>query len=483
MPQQVRKDALIIFILLAFVFAYFYQDGGYNGNSRFGLIFAIVQEGRLSIDSYHDKVDTKTGDEAYYNGHYYSDKAIGPSLLGTAFYVPLYWMKLTLNHPSLVTTMKQILTFLVIGLPSAFAGSLIYILCLYLSKSRFRAFVVTLAITLGTLYLPYSVIFFSHQFTSALLFSAFFMIFLLKKKPETWKNGYLCLIGLLLGWALISEYPSAIIIFPLVIYYFSIVWRNTNNRNLRSILLPTLTAIIPISIQLLYNKLCFGNFLSIAYTYSDNPYFRTSMQQGVMGIHWPDWNALYYMTLHPTMGLFWESPVLLLSTIGAGVILLENSYREEAILVLWIICSYLVIMSGYYMWWGGFAVGPRHIIPILPYFVFFLAFVPKRFNWPFVGLSLVSIGQMLIAAASNVLVPDTMVLKINTLGFFEYSNIYNYCLKQLIEGKFTQNLGHRFLGLNSWSSLIPLVIVIVGATFLFFWIGRDANKCLKTTSV
>jgi len=181
--------------------------------------------------------------------------------------------------------------------------------------------------------------------------------------------------------------------------------------------------------------------------------------------------------------LFWESPVLLLSTIGAGVILLENSYREEAILVLWIICSYLVIMSGYYMWWGGFAVGPRHIIPILPYFVFFLAFVPKRFNWPFVGLSLVSIGQMLIAAASNVLVPDTMVLKINTLGFFEYSNIYNYCLKQLIEGKFTQNLGHRFLGLNSWSSLIPLVIVIVGATFLFFWIGRDANKCLKTTSV
>jgi len=468
MPRQYRKDAWIIFFLLAFIYAYFYQDGGWNGNSRFGLIFAIVQEGRLSIDNYHDRKGTDTGDKAYFNGHYYSDKAIGPSVVGAILYVPLYWVQQTFNRVS-QSDVKIILTFLVIGLPSAIAGSLIYILCLYLSRSRFRAYLVTLTITLGTMYLPYSVIFFSHQFSSSLLFSAFFMLFLLKERPEIWKNWYFFLIGLLLGWALISEYPTAAIILALLFYYFSIIWRNPTYRHFRPIGLTMLGGAIPVLLQLLYNKLCFGNFLSTGYTNLPDPYFASSMGQGVMGIHRPDLRVLFYMTLHPTMGLFWESPGLLFSILGAGFMFLKRRYRYEAILAMWIIGSYLIIMSGYYMWWGGYSLGPRHIIPVLPFFCVLLTLFPKRLTWPFVVLSLVSIGQMMIAAASDVQVPDTMVDEIDTLGFFEYSHIYNYCLKQLIEGNFARNLGHQFLGLKTWSSLIPLLVVIAGVTFFFFW--------------
>jgi hypothetical protein len=483
MRRQYRKDALIIFCLLAFVYAYFYQDGSWNGNSRFGLIFAIVQEGRLAIDTYHNREGTKTGDKAYFNGHYYSDKAIGPSVVGAIFYVPFYWMKLIFNHPS-QTPAKMILTFLVIGLPSAIAGSLIYSLCFYLSKSRFRAYLVTLTITLGTMYLPYSVIFFSHQFSSALLFSAFFMMFLLKEKPEIWKNWYLFLIGLLLGWALISEYPTAAIILALLIYYFSIVWRNQPYQPIRSIVLPMLGGAIPVILQLLYNKLCFGNLLSIGYSNLNDPNMNSAMQQGVMGIHWPDLSVLYYMTLHPTMGLFWESPALLFSIIGAVIMLFDHRFRCEAILAMWIIGSYLVIMSGYYMWWGGYALGPRHIIPILPFFCVLLTFVPKRLSWPFVVLSLVSIGQMIIAAASTVIVPNQMVSIISTLGFFEYSNIYNYCWKLLVEGYFTNNLG-QLPGLKTWWSLIPLLVVIAGVTCFFFWnslktsVNRDLGRLIS----
>ena len=467
MPRQYRKDAWIIFFLLAFIYAYFYQDGGWNGNSRFGLIFAIVREGRLSIDNYHDRKGTDTGDKAYFNGHYYSDKAIGPSVVGAILYVPLYWVKQTFNRVS-QDAAKIILTFLVIGLPSAIAGSLIYILCLYLSRSRFRAYLVTLTITLGTMYLPYSVIFFSHQFSSSLLFSAFFMLFLLKERPEIWKNWYFYLIGLLLGWALISEYPTAAIILALLFYYFSIIWRNPTYRHFRPIGLTMLGGAIPVLLQLLYNKLCFGNFLSTGYANLPDPYYASSMGQGVMGIHWPNLRVLFYMTLHPTMGLFWESPGLLFSILGAGFMFLKRRYRYEAILAMWIIGSYLIIMSGYFMWWGGYSLGPRHIIPILPFFCVLLTFVPKRLTWPMVALGLVSIGQMMIAAASDVQVPDTMVDEIETLGFFEYSHIYSYCLKQLVEGNFARNLGHQFLGLKTWSSLIPLLVVIAGVTFFFF---------------
>jgi hypothetical protein len=467
MQKQYRKDAVIIFCLLAFVFAYFYQDGGWNANSRFGLIFAMVQERRLTIDSFHNTWNTVTNDKAYYNGHFYSDKAIGPSLAGAVIYLPFYWIKL-IFHRIIQDTAKVILTFLVIGVPSAFAGSLMYILCLYLSKSRFLSYLVTLTIALGTLYLPYSVVFFSHQFTSSLLFSAFVMIFFLKEKPELGKNWYLFVIGSLMGWALISEFPSVMIILALIFYYFSIVWKNQAFRHLRSIFLPLAGGSIPVILQLLYNKLCFDNFFSIGYANLNDQYFSSAMGQGIMGIHWPNLSNLYFMTLHPTLGLFWESPVLLLSILGASVLLFKHTYRTEAILAAWIIGSYLFIMSGYYMWWGGGAVGPRHIIPVLPFFCIFLVFVPKRFTGLFVILSTVSIAQMMIAAASTVLVPDSLVSDLKTMGFFDYSNIYSFELNELLKGNFTQNLGSRFLGLNSWSSFIPLFPVIAVITLFFF---------------
>lgn len=466
MGRQYIIDALIIFFLLAFVYGYFYQDSGWNGNSRFGLIFAIVREGRLTIDTFHDQEGTITGDKSFLNGHYYSDKGIGPAIAGAVVYAPLYWIKRNFNLISQPVA-QMIITFVVIGLPSAVAGSLIYILVLYLSKRRLHAFVITLAIALGTLFFPYSITFFSHQFSSSLLFIAFCMIFFLKQKPGLWQDWYLFIIGLLAGWALISEYPTAIIILALAIYYISIVMRNHTYPRFRSFILPILGGSIPVVLQLVYNQVCFGNFFSSGYAYEDSPIFSSAMSQGLMGIQWPDLRVLFYMTLHPTMGLFWQSPVLIFSIIGAVAMFREHRYRSEAILVVWIIVSYLVIMSGYYMWWGGYSLGPRHLIPILPYFCVLFAFIPRRFTWLLIVLCLVSIGQMFIGAANTVLVPDTMMEKINTLGFFEYSNLYSYGLKQLIAGHFTQNLGQRFFGLKNWSSLIPVLGVIVWVTIYF----------------
>lgn len=238
MKRPCRVDALIVFCLLAFLYVYFYHDLGTNGNSRFSLIFAFVRDGHLYIDDYYKTTEGRTGDIAYLNGHFYSDKAIGPTIIGTIAYAPFYWMKRVFNHPSVDPT-KMAVTFLVIGLPSAIAGSLMYILCFRWSKSRLRAFWVTMTVAVGTMCLPYSTVYFSHQFTASLLFSAFFMIVLLKERPETVKNGYLFLIGLLLGWALISEYPVAWIILPLVIYYFTIAWRKPAYGYFRSIAWPT----------------------------------------------------------------------------------------------------------------------------------------------------------------------------------------------------------------------------------------------------
>ena len=472
-PRGYIKDALIVFFLLLICFAYFTQNKGPNENARFALIFSVVKERQLYVDNFYE-LEAKTGDVAYFNGHYYSDKAIGPAISGAIFYFPIYWLEQIFNLQIPNTGIKWILTILIIGIPSAIAGGLMYILCFWMTGDRFRAYLITLSITLGTMYLPFSITLFSHQLTASLLFSAFFIAFLLKERFELWKKYYLFLFGFLLGWALICEYTSAIIVLPLIVYYLFIIWRNPKLRNLSSITLPMLGGLIPVMLQLIYNKLCFGDYFSVGYSFlSTREHWNLAMKQGFMGINWPNLRVLYYMTLHPLMGVFWMSPVLLLSIIGAWAIFRKHHYQEEFILAVWMICSLFVIMSGYVAWWGGSSVGPRYIIPALPFFCILLTTIPKKFNWSIISLGFISIFQMFIVAASNMKVPDGMVAKIDSLGFFEYSNIYDYCLKQLTEGNFSNNLGNFLMGLNSWSSLIPLFVVIAGLTLIFF---RDNVK-------
>src|SRR5262249_28833652 len=68
---RVTRVRVTLFLLLFASYAYFYQAGGWNQNSRFNLVRAIVNDHSLLVDPYH----RSTGDQAFFDGHYYSDKA------------------------------------------------------------------------------------------------------------------------------------------------------------------------------------------------------------------------------------------------------------------------------------------------------------------------------------------------------------------------------------------------------------------------
>src|SRR5438034_8265634 len=75
--RQSITRALLIGIVTLVSYAYFYQGGGWNQNSRFDLVRAILERGTLRIDAYHENTEDKT----ISNGHFYSDKAPGLALL------------------------------------------------------------------------------------------------------------------------------------------------------------------------------------------------------------------------------------------------------------------------------------------------------------------------------------------------------------------------------------------------------------------
>lgn len=475
--MKLSKAALLVFAVLTLTYAYFYQDPQANGNTRIALTMAIVKEGRLNIDYFISHGYT-TGDLATYGGKYYADKAIGSSVLGAVVYFPIYRVlrhfRITLSIPQ----EKQLLTFLITGLPSAIAGTLMFILCEYLSKSRFRAFIVTLAIALGTMCFPYSVIFFGNQLAASFLFGAFFAIFQLKIQPDParFRNLHTFLIGLLLGLAFLTDYTTAIVILPLAAYYFYVLRSRVLLRQATAWVMPVLGGLIPILVLAAYNIRVYGAPFTSGYQYLYDPTFRAATAQGFMGIGLPRLDVLFYETFHPAKGIFWQSPVLLMAFVGAYYMLRQKLYRAELAVAAFACIAYLLLNAGYFEWWGGHALSVRLVVPMLPFLCLPLVFVPKRLFPIVIVLTFISVAQMGIVAASRITIPDDAVAKIPTSGFFAYTEIYDYCLQQLTAGKFAWNIGNAVFGLKTWVSLLPISLTVFGATFVMAFFPSRVEK-------
>ena len=132
---------------------------------------------------------------------------------------------------------------------------------------------------------------------------------------------------------------------------------------------------------LYYNAQVYGQFFTTGYQHHATAKFAAAHAQGLAGIGMPDPVVIGAMTIHPLMGIFWQSPVLLLAFVG---LFAHDSkdYRAELCLALAAILAYVTLISGYYEWSGGLAYTPRHLIPVLPLFAIPLAFLPRRWIVP-----------------------------------------------------------------------------------------------------
>src|SRR5689334_16626311 len=124
------REVILAFLMVLVAYGYFSPDGyftslgDWNTNSRLSLVKAVVEEGRFEIDDY--RKDLTTGDKAFFDGHYYSDKALGSALLGIEFYAPIYAIANSLGYPLDLVIFKELLSFLAISLLCAFLAPMLY---------------------------------------------------------------------------------------------------------------------------------------------------------------------------------------------------------------------------------------------------------------------------------------------------------------------------------------------------------------------
>ncbi len=479
-----RRVTFILFVTLALTYAFVFPRWlDWNANARFDLSAAIVEQGTLSIDAY----ESNTGDYALFNGHRYIDKAPGLSFLG----VPIYFVvshvtqpeavqnlidaigrapaaAMTVNRPIDQVTHAELIfaarlaltTWIVVGLSSALLGVMLFKFLGRLNYSRRWRALAVLMYGLATPAFAYSAAFYGHQVAAVMLFGAFAWLHALHSRharPLEW-----VIIGGLLGFAVITEYPAVLIAAIICLYA---IWIT---RRIPPIVLIALGGFIPIGLWGAYNAAIFGTPFAVGYQYTANPYWSSILSTGFLSAGMPTLEAIWGLTFSPFRGLFFASPILLLSLPGL-FLLRRSSLHAEWITTLAIVLGFLALISASAQWWGGWSAGPRYLVPLLPFLVWPLTATIDRItrltSWRRVGLQLITIGLAVIS------IVNVWTL---TLGgqYYAPDDIKNplieYSVPHISSGDVARNWGMIF-GLPGAASVAPLLLSI-GIAFVLIWI-------------
>jgi hypothetical protein len=290
--------------------------------------------------------------------------------------------------------------------------------------------------------LPLSTLLFSHVFTAFLAFAAF--VLLMRERdgpPRAWLTGA---AGLLVGYAMASEYPLAFVAAVLGLYLLSRRDALTVIGVVRrggAYLLGVLVGIVPL---VLYNHYAFHSWTHVAYANI------ARQQQGFFGIQWPSLPALATLLLD-SRGLLTLSPVLALG--GAGtVVLYRRGRRAEALAIVAICLCYALYASGYYLPFGGAFAGPRFLATMLPFLALPLGIAFKRWPGPTIALAAASLTCTIVAAITHPLV-----------GYETETAVWT---RFLFRGSFQPTIASAYgLGFG-WGGIWPFLLAAAGAVAL-----------------
>jgi hypothetical protein len=457
-----RRELALAFLMALVAFGYFAgsaEDG--NTYSRLGLVRALAVEHRFEIDTSqlaYEWRDFQTQDRSFFNSHYYSDKAIGSSLIGAAIWAPVHAILCGLKLPTDGRVFKVGATFLGVSVLCALLAPLIYYFVATVADAR-SAVLVTIGLIFGTPVFRYSAAYYGHVQAGLLLFAAFLIWFSARRGKRL--SGFQVFSScFLIGWMLITEYPTVLLALVLGGYMLVVLHELDRLTDWRIYATGAVACLLAVSPMLYYNVCVYGTPFTTGYEHHATARFAAAHSQGLSGIGAPDPVVMFAMTFHPLMGIFWQSPFLLLSVPG-WMAMAGSDRRAELWFSLTAILAYLTLMSGYYEWSGGLAYTPRHLIPMLPLFAIPLAFVPRRWltlGWCLVAISLV---QHLVAVAArwdyvSRIVRATLDAHSHPTTAF-ISTIWSVCWTNLRNGLFVTNRGALFMPAGV-ATLLPLLL-------------------------
>ncbi len=330
-----------LFVVLASI-SFFHPYPYDNVVTRWALARRLVDDASINIDPYA----RHTNDKAFRDGHYYCDKAV---LLSLAAAAP-YGLTRVISGVTGRSVPDPVARYLAERLLET--GSLLLLLLFLhrnLSEKKLPTAIPVTALGTGSILLPYSTLLYGHVPAAMLLFLCYHF--------QERKRYLLSDISGALAVAV--EFPVFVPFAVILAYRGRKYW--TPARLFRA----TATLAATLLPQFLYNARAFGSPSAMGYSMEAEDAFG-GMKSGFFGFTLPSPRSLYLLTLSPERGLFFYMPWTLPGLAGffAGgkprEVLRRNPLPAAVIL-------YVLLFSAYYMPDGGWAYGPRHLIPVIPF--------------------------------------------------------------------------------------------------------------------
>ncbi len=383
-----------LFFLFLIAFGVFVQGVGPNQLSRLNLTLALAHEGRLEIDTY----TANAIDRAYYNGHYYSDKAPLVSFLG----YPVYQALRSLQHLDRVNLdTRLMLTYLLWVLNASLNVPLTALLLLiFLHVGRTlrphseMPWITVFVLAFATLMFPYATMLFGHNIAAFFGFVPFAIA--LYVRLGRLSDRWLFLAGVLVGLGVVAEYPNGVFAIALVLYVAA------TRRSWRSVAWVIAGGLGPALMLAAYNTLAFDSPLHFSYLYHAAPWGKEH-RHGLLGVQWPRVSHLVQILFSPK-GLFYLMPVAWLSPLAYVSMWRDRHWRAEFWMALGIPGVILLLNAGYFYTLGGSSPGPRFLVPTFPFLFLPYIFLGKGWRWPLVGLALLSAAIQFLIVVVNPLV-------------------------------------------------------------------------------
>ncbi|MEE2902689.1 MAG: hypothetical protein VYC39_10170 [Myxococcota bacterium] len=438
-----------------------YHRGLNNPNEmvRVYMTKALVDEGTPSIDA----VIRKWGgvdDKAVRNGKMYSSKAPLQSLTG----VPVYAMlSESITDKRVVTTWLRIFGSAIYGMAIAW---------LFLFWSRKRSQILTnsetsgnalgLAFAVGTMFYPYAITFTGHILAALTAGGTYLAVIKLLEKLEDSEDWFVfaCLAGFSAGAAPFAEYPAALVAAPILFGgFFAMPTLRSKGRYFLGL---AVGGFLPFGLGLWAHHDSWGAFYKTGYSFLENRAYVEVHGTGFFGVNLPKADAFLGSLFSPGTGLFFYSPILIVGLVVLCMFCFQREHdnklshpRTLAIVGLIGFVAEVLFISGHTGWRGGWTLGPRYIIGVVPILAVWtiegLAFPRFRF-W----LGLTGGLSIILTGFASALYPHLSDVYGNPL--------ISFVLPSYLNGEFSYGLAHS-LGLEGHIAnmvhTIPLTMIAI----------------------
>jgi hypothetical protein len=344
-----RRIAEWLGILTFVTCGYFFAGGGWNQNSQFDLTRAIVERHTFAIDS----LARNTGDVAFARGHIYSNKSPAMSWIAAIPYAALHSFEASRGaHPGdamLLTINVWLCSLLCVALPAALIPPMIFGYARRRGVDARWAAIVAASSVLATQVLPYATIFMLHAPSAALLVYAL-------TTPHRARAGFAAALATAMNYLC----APALIVFAFV--------------ERRGLARYAAAAIAPLAALAAYQYVCFGSIFTISIAHEDPRFLTRGAAMGVFRL--PTARITAAVLFSPYRGLFFFAPVLLVALLGFRA--WWRAERTVCAASLIVIAAFLLFNISFNGWEGGFGIGGRYLVPVIPLMMMALVHMRRR---------------------------------------------------------------------------------------------------------